>query len=66
MIERQFDVQVKKHSKKRVKNTYLNTMDLKSNAKKLQKMYFLLQNHYKTLIFEQYFERVLTYERLFS
>ena len=46
MIERQFDVQVKKHSKKRVKNTYLNTMDLKSNAKKLQKMYFLLQNQY--------------------
>ena len=30
----------KKHSKKRVKNTYLNTMDSRSNAKKLQKMYF--------------------------
>ena len=30
----------KKHSKKRVKNTYLNTIDSKSNAKKLQKIYF--------------------------
>ena len=56
----------KKHSKKRVKNTYLNTMDSKSNAKEVQNMYFLFQNHCKTLIFQQYFERVLEYELLFS
>ena len=66
MTELQFAVQVEKNSKNLVKNTYLNTIDWKNNAKKPQNMYFLLQNHCKTLIFEQYFERVLKYEVLFS
>ena len=60
-----FNCSTDHHSKKRLKNTYLNTTAWKNNFKKLQLMFFSFQNHCKTLIFEQYYERVLKYDVIF-